>query len=101
MPHLRAAFAALASFCLIGAACAHEDGLRLSNKNPVTGEGCCGAGACHVIEGANYISRAVGWQLPSGEFVQEEDALPSNDENFVGCWHAGKLTCFFYPRPTQ
>lgn len=87
------------------AALAHDD-LHLSDwignsgqRNPVTGESCCGKDDCFVMPANDVELTRDGWKiLSTGERIPERETLRSQDGRFWRCkMPNGMRRCFFAP----
>jgi hypothetical protein len=94
---------AIAVYCAIGAAFAHDSWIsRGALRNPA-GEWCCGEGDCFIVRahvqgnGSAVIFGAAGEIL---EIVPAAEVQPSGDGQFWRCRRAdGSRRCFFAPPP--
>lgn len=74
----------------------NNGGLRNS-----AGELCCGDNDCFVTPATPVTLPAPGYRLPSGEFIPEAEAQPSQDGQYWRCKRPdGSRRCFFFPPPT-
>lgn len=95
--------ALLVLILLVSPALAHDSWISRGGHRNAAGEWCCGDGDCFVVEGVKHVSLpAVGYRLPSGEFVPQSEAQPSPDGSFWRCKRPdGTRRCFFAPPPSM
>lgn len=80
-------------------ASAHDSWINRGGYRNSAGTWCCGEDDCSPVLGVQHVSLpTAGYRLPSGEFVPEDETLPSPDGLFWRCHDpAGKRRCFFAP----
>lgn len=76
----------------------HDSWINRGGYHNSAGEWCCGENDCNVTSAQHVTLPTVGYRLPSGEFVQEQEATPSPDGAYWVCRRPDKtIRCFFSP----
>lgn len=76
-------------------------------RNPITNELCCNANDCKPIKGVvatTLPTGSWGYRLPSGERIEKNQTLQSQDAQFWRCAspiasESHRTRCLFVPRP--
>ncbi len=98
---MHGALAAFAATLMLTPTLAHDHWISHGGYRNAAGEWCCGEGDCFVVPAVQTVTLpAVGYRLPSGEFVPIGEAQPSPDGQFWRCRRPdGSRRCFFAPPP--